>query len=298
MTLAPASQSSGIITWSLAGLEFRLTAKDEKILNEAARIFNNWAPATAEFSGDKPDLSITIQQADRGYEIRADGSAEAYLRPDASSAVQVAEALVIGGILSQSAFITTVHGALLARNGRSILIAGPSYSGKSTLACALWGSGFSLLCDDITMLECSRATAAPVPRRVSVRHPSRAFLGEDFWDKMLTSKTCFAAEEGYLFHPAETDSHWSPEELPLSAIVFLNRLGAPEVAPAALNSLIPAKALLSLAPYTNVIREQGLGDAIKRLEPLINQVPSFDMARGELSQMVTQLTHLVDEAHV
>jgi hypothetical protein len=298
VTAVSVGEFPGSIAWSLAGLDFALNPHDEIIATEAARIFDFWPTRQPNSNENRESLTFSTRPTDKGIEVSTSRSGQCYIRPDAPSAVQVIEALAMGAILAASSSVTTVHGALLARRGKSILIAGPSYSGKSTLACALWGSGFSLLCDDVTMLQCTEATAAPVPRRVSVRHPSREMLGDQLWENILSARSCTPAEEGYLFHPAEIDNQWSARELPLGAIVFLNRLGAPTLAPATLNPLLPAKALLSLAPYTNVIREQGLGDALKRLELLINAVPSYDMARGALSQMVIELTSLADNAHV
>jgi hypothetical protein len=49
--------------------------------------------------------------------------------------------------------IATLHGSAVARNGRAIVIAGESGSGKSTTAAELSRCGWSLLCDDLVPLS-------------------------------------------------------------------------------------------------------------------------------------------------
>jgi hypothetical protein len=51
-----------------------------------------------------------------------------------------------------------MHGAVLTRGGRALLLAGASGSGKTTTALALLEGGFTLLCDELAILR-SRAAA-------------------------------------------------------------------------------------------------------------------------------------------
>jgi len=189
----------------------------------------------------------------------------------------------------------TAHGALLARGDDAILIAGPSHSGKSTTSCALWAAGWQLLADDVSLLDPAGTMATPLLRRVSLRHPSRALLGENFWNRMLGTTTCDPTPEGYVFHPDEIEGRSRARTVSLRAIVFLQRLGAPCVDPGHLLPMPAVTALLALAPYTNTIRHYGMGETMKRLEPLINRVPSFDFGRAPLDVMVGALDQLLNE---
>ena len=87
--------------------------------------------------------------------------------------------LAVQAIFDGPPDVLTVHAALVARRGRGVLIAGVPEAGKSTLACALWQHGFSLLGDDVAIVDLEQMTARPAPRRVSLRRTSRALLGDD-----------------------------------------------------------------------------------------------------------------------
>ena len=66
-------------------------------------------------------------------------------------------------VLRRSGAACALHGALLHRDGRGLLLAGIAGSGKSTLAAGLLGAGFELAGDDTTLLDGPDCTATGVP---------------------------------------------------------------------------------------------------------------------------------------
>jgi hypothetical protein len=175
-----------------------------------------------------------------------------------------------------------------------VLIVGPSESGKSTTSCALWAMGWQLLADDVSILYPDKVSAAPLLRRVSLRHPSRTLLGEEFWERMTAAVSCDPTSEGYVFHPDEIEGRSRARSARVRAIVFLRRRGAPDPGPAMVRPIVSAEALLALTPYTNVIRHGGMGEAMSQLGPLVSCVPSYDMGRGPLPEMVQTINSLVE----
>lgn len=59
---------------------------------------------------------------------------------------------VIAGVLAPSLGVLALHAGCVARNGRAVLLAAPSGTGKSTISLALGLRGWSLLSDDWTFV--------------------------------------------------------------------------------------------------------------------------------------------------
>jgi len=209
--------------------------------------------------------------------------------PSAARAVTAVEYNAVAAIAESEAVI--VHGALVVRDGRGLLLAGRGEAGKSTLACALWERGATLLGDDMAILDVATGTARPAPRRVSLRRPSRALLGDAFVERIMAGPSSVGTRESHLFHPEEIEARPHFAEAPLHAIALLARRGS-VTAPARHEPVAPAHALLALLPYTNLRTRGPLGDAIRTLAPLAERVPVFDLGRGPLDRMAAAVEEL------
>lgn len=66
----------------------------------------------------------------------------------------------------------TLHSAVLARDGRALMLPAPSGSGKSTLCAALAFRGWRLLSDELTVFEPATQAIVPVPRPISLKNRS------------------------------------------------------------------------------------------------------------------------------
>lgn len=200
-------------------------------------------------------------------------------------------------VLNNTQDFVTIHGALLARDGSTILIIGPSMSGKSTLACRLWLDGWDLLGDDVTRLMPSidgNCRGIALPRRVSLRSTSRTLLPPDKWEEIEQFPTSDATDEGLVFHPADTNK--PAQQFPLKAIVFLQRTGANrDTYPKLFSPVHPADALLAACTYTNLARKNGLGESIPHLALLLDNIPAFDLARADIVYMSEAITALHDK---
>jgi hypothetical protein len=173
-----------------------------------------------------------------------------------------------------------------------VVILGHGGAGKSTFSCALWQEGWTLLCDDATLVEIDQGLARPTPRRVSLRTPSRELLGEALWASILATPSCEPTSEGWLFHPGEVDGKPRPAAIRLDALVLLGRQeNAP--GPGRWERLEPAHALLAVVPYAHLIRRLDLGAVIHRLKPMVEAVPVYDLGRGALSDMVKAMEYII-----
>ena len=91
-------------------------------------------------------------------------------------ALQQAVALTEWGmnwcIYSHAHYYLIIHGAVLERDGRAVLLPAPSGSGKSTLCAALMLSGWRLLSDELIIIDPQSGHIRPVCRPVSLKNES------------------------------------------------------------------------------------------------------------------------------
>ena len=88
---------------------------------------------------------------------------------DPAAAVDQAFAVLFRAALDETVRYIVLHAAALERDGRALLIAGPSESGKTTLALALLREGFRLLSDDFTPLDRATGQVAPFLKALGIR---------------------------------------------------------------------------------------------------------------------------------
>jgi hypothetical protein len=286
------TQASGPpIRWAAGPFRFELTSDDHAVRTLAAAVFRPWA--TEE--GGAPSHAWRIDRLktnglDPEWQVRSSAGADRRV-PSAARAVGAVEYGAVSEIVESPVVI--VHGALVARDGQGVLLAGRGEAGKSTLACALWVRGAALLGDDVAMVEPASAEARPAPRRVSLRATSRSLLGDDLFARVMSGPSSVAVADSHLFHPDEIAPCPRSTAVRLAAIVFLSRLGS-VAEPGRLQEIVPAHALLALVPYTNQRSRRALGDVIRILAPLADRVPAFDLGRGPLLRMAEAVEALLE----
>jgi hypothetical protein len=287
---------AGTVRWGHPPFVFELCSSDAALLARAATLFAVWHSSgpgeprwrwrVEPMAGDRPGREST-------WEVRSDGSQEVVVIDTREIALRLVEFLAVQALCEAPEGPPMLHGALVAKDGKGVVILGHGGAGKSTLACALWQEGWELLCDDTTVVEVDRGVARPTPRRVSLRASSRDLLGEALWASIPTTPSYEPTGEGWLFHPAEVDGKARPESIKLEALIFLARQGN-TARPGRLQQLEPAHALLALLRYAHVIRRLDLGEAILCLKPLAEAVPAYDLGRGALPEMVQAIERVLE----
>jgi hypothetical protein len=276
------------VRWGQAPLAFELVSSDPGILCRARVVFRPWAHAGV--SGPLRCWSVD-RTASGAWLIHAPGDSSPLWRPTAEAAVRAIEFLAVNDLV-ECPEATTLHAALVARGERGIAILGPAEAGKSTLAAALWQRGFSLLGDDLVIVDPAGVRAWPAPRRVSLRATSRDLLGETVWRRIVQTPAYEVTEDACLFHPDEVESRPRFSRVRLTALVFLGRRHA-DSEPAQATLLPPAQALLAVLPYSNLIRRQDAGTVIRHFQPLVTNLPSYDLGRGAIDAMTATIERLI-----
>jgi hypothetical protein len=278
------------LRWSAGSLRFELVSHHPEVLDRARVVFGPWLNGSSA-TGPAPRAQFRIERQDdpgRRWHVIQDGR-----EPVVSESLDLALAAVEYGAVARlhepGSEVLAVHSALLSRGEAGILLVGPKESGKSTLACALWRSGWLLHSDDNALIG-DGARARGIPRRVSLRTTSRPLVGSEVWGRILGLHGTTRTRLGVLFHPSEAAGEDGPSDVSVTAIAFLARRGA-NAGPGRIEALDAGRALLALAPYSNR-REHGIGHALAALQPLVHRVPAFDLGRGPLADMVARVEEI------
>jgi len=285
----PLVTATETIRWGQSPLGFEVTSSDRALLGKLALVLRPWrtfGPAieTCRWRAEPVDRS-----ASASWEVRCEPCRHVFVGPTRDWVARTVEFGAVQAYLDSDSALT-VHGALASRDGKGLLIVGRAEAGKSTLACALWGSGWTLLCDDVTVLDPGGRLGWPTPRRISLRHGSRSLVGRALWDRIVATPAAGATDDAVLFHPDEVDGRQRSAPVRVGAVALLDRRGRPDGVAA--RRLDPAAALLALLPYTNL--RHSPGDAIRRLRPLADAVPVYDLVRCSLPEMVDAAERLLE----
>lgn len=281
------------VRWGVGTHSFELRSADADVLARAAIVFRPWRQTVGTETLTRSWTVGPHQDAPDVWTV-ATGDAPDIHIAGRNGAVLRVEYLAVQAILESPPEVVTVHAALIARDGQGVLISGSRESGKSTLACGLWQRGFSLLGDDIAILNLATGGLTPTPRRVSLRSPSRMLLGDDFWTRIEHAPATEPTPEGLVFHPDEVDGT-RPRATTLRAIVFLERPGAGTARTGPVARRLPAaQAALAILPQLNIIRRLDAGAAIAEIAPMLSCVPAYDVRRSPLADMVDAVAEIVD----
>lgn len=288
--IALTQNDSHRLRWVEQGFVFEISSSDEELLETARRVFAARSPAvtdatTRSWKVDrlKSDLSETDMWLVSGV---SESSSMLPVRAESrETAILYVEQDALEWLLHNFHDAITVHAALLSKNGKGVVVVGPSFAGKSTLATALWRKGWSLMCDDIVFIDTFARTASPAPRRVSLRFESKALVGEPTWNEIVNTPSCVQTWKGLFFHPHELSGSEKERTTDLSAIFFLARIDT-VIGPAEVRAINPARGSLAFLPYAFNARSLPFVDGLRLITPLLDKVPAYDLGRGELQAMV------------
>lgn len=276
--------TTGVIRWGQEPLHFEVTSSDRAVLERMALVTRPWRTSAAR----AVVCRWRVEAAGDGWEARCEHCQRVLAGPSRDWGVRAVEFCTAQAYFESPAAVA-IHGALVTRGDRGLLIVGRSETGKSTLACSLWARGGQFLGDDVTLLDPAGRLGWSAPRRVSLRFGSHGLLGHALWERILATPASETVEDGVLFHPDEVDGLPRPPAVRLRAVALLDRRGQPAGPEGA--RIEPAHALLALLPYTSLRVEPGAG--IRRLRPLADTVPVYDLGRAPLPAMTDAAERLL-----
>jgi HprK-related kinase A len=173
-----------------------------------------------------------------------------------------------------------LHAAVVAREGRALILPAPSGSGKSTLCAALALSGWRLLSDELALID-GQGRLVPLPRPVSVKNQSIEVLSRHFPALRFGSRVEETVKGVVAHFAAPTDAVQRAAEPAWPAWVVLPRY-APG-APTTLSPLPRAQGFMSL--IENAFNYDLFGGAgFERLGQVIDRCRCFEFEYSDLGQ--------------
>ncbi len=184
-----------------------------------------------------------------------------------------------------------LHGAVLERNGRALLLPGEPGAGKSTLAAALMLSGWRLLSDEQILLRADGAIQ-PAPRPVALKNASIDVIRKR-WPGARLNEVIHDTRKGDITHlRPDPDSVHRAGEAPQPALLVFPRF-SPGVALEAAG-IGRGQALIRLHDHAfnyHLLRRPGF----ERLTDLVSACACHELRYSGLDEAVAWLERRMEE---
>ncbi len=227
-------------------------------------------------------LSVTDPGDTGPFEIHENGTTVA----SAVSVHEAAEAVLATCnrlATTEPAGTVRIHGGVVSKNDKAVVLCGESGAGKSTLTAALVQHGWLYLTDEVAVIDPATWLVTPYPKWVDLSNTSLQLLGLD---------------EHPAIGPTGAKHHVPPQALgdiggaaPVAAIVMLTS-GQPKAAPRRLGPSEAVEAMLGNVFATTWDHPNGL----QALVDLCTATTVVQMTRRPLVEMVALVDDLVRTA--
>lgn len=185
-----------------------------------------------------------------------------------------------------------VHGAVLERDGRAVILAADPGSGKSTLCAALVHAGWRLLSDELTLVSLEHGRLMPLARPISLKNESIEVV-RALGPAVAVGEVCNGTGKGAVAHmrpPPESVARMGEGALPVW-IIFPKFVRDGQLAVEEVGS---AHAFMELTRHAFNYALLG-GVAFDALAALVDRCRIVRARYGHLDQIVPVLKRLVAE---
>ncbi len=183
-------------------------------------------------------------------------------------------------VLERAAPLIPVHAAAVARDGRALMLVGPSHAGKSTLSASLTRAGWEFLTDELALLdiEPTGAVVHPFWRPIGIRRGGPLDVVIDL-----------PGHEQEVLVPA-SDLGRLASPTPLAAIVFPTYVQGGD---GRLEPLSPAVALAQMTTQMPGLGAEGGTESFHRCAALLDHLPAYAVAVDDLEVAEGNLRELL-----
>lgn len=250
-----------------------------------------WRSLLAPLADTTPgpvDIVVDAEPCPAGWQLRFNGVAldepvpEARLFPVLQGRLRV---LAYQG----TDFLLAIHGAVLERRGRGLLLPGCSGAGKSTLALALLARGYRLLSDELAVIDRVSHQALPVPTAAAVKEGGRPWLAPLYPE--LEDAAEFIRWDGQrVRYVGVTPQLFAAAPCPIDGIVFPRFAAGSELV---CRRLEPIEALREITVAGYQINEGLDVDKAETLLRWLLRIPAFSLQYGTTEQALEGLSRCV-----
>jgi hypothetical protein len=245
-------------------------------------------PALAHLAaarGAPHDVTLDLRDEGGAQQIAEDGRV-AERTDSLTGLAPIAKAAVWRIAVNRRRYFMQIHGAVLLREGRCVLLPGAPGSGKSTLAAALVAAGFRYLSDEAALLEGPRLEVRPVPLALTVK-PGAVPLLEPLYPG-VAELPAHERDDGkivrYLAPPRRALPSDADRTFPITTLVF------PRVAPRHdLRPLERPEALRRLLAQCLVLPRALETRDVRRLVGWLRGLRCFELDSGPLPSAVAAI---------
>lgn len=176
-----------------------------------------------------------------------------------------------------------IHGAVVEKNGRALIMPAPPGSGKSTLCAALVNRGWRLLSDELTLITLDEISVVPMCRPVSLKNESLQII-RNFEATVTMGPPAFDTSKGTVGHMrAPTASVVRSHESALPAWIVFPKYEAG--AQAVLDAHPKAAAFMKIADNTfnySMLGERGFETIAK----LVDRCDCYEFKYSKLDDAI------------
>ena len=183
-----------------------------------------------------------------------------------------------------------IHSAVVAKNGRCVMLPGAPGAGKSTLCSGLATRGWQLLSDELALISCETGKIAPFPRPISLKNQSIPIM-KDFAPGVFFNRESVNTAKGTVAHMkvSEQSIEMAAESVEPFMIVL------PKYTPESESVFEPlSKATAFMQVADNAFNYSLLGDAgFNVTGDLVDRCDTYTLAYSDLDDVITIFDEMI-----
>ncbi len=194
-------------------------------------------------------------------------------------------------VSSQAHQYLILHAAVLAREGRAVMLPAPPGSGKSTLCAALMLRGWRLLSDELALIDLADGRLVPLARPVSLKNASIQVI-RDFHPAAVFSKSIPHTSKGTIAHLKVDAAHQAAiDEKAVGTWIVFPRWQAG----AAIALTARDKAGVAVELANNAFNDAVAGrEGFQALCAMLDGAQGFDLIYSDLNEAVALFDRLAE----